>query len=206
MNWKYNHPLLNFFTYATIVLLVAGCLALAYWSKEQVFLTLNNQHTDIGDVLLKYLTHVGDGLFMLTTGVIIFLTGKRKLGILFVLSFLMSGLIVQIIKRVEAKPRPAMYFKKPQIIHKVDDNLLKGKNSFPSGHATTAFAMFSLFAFATRNKGLQLLFFAAALVIGYSRIYLGQHFTEDVLAGALLGYLTSFFLTWLFRKKEWDSN
>lgn len=204
MNWKYNHPLRNLFTYATILLLIAGCCALLCWNKEQGFLFLNNRHTDVADLLLKYLTHVGDGLFMVVTGVIIFLVGKRKLGVLLVLSFLLSGLLVQVVKRVEERPRPGLYFKKPQLIHRVDDYLLKGKNSFPSGHTTTAFAMFSLFAFAVRNKGLQLLFFAAAVIIGYSRIYLGQHFTEDVLAGAALGFLTSFFLAWLFRKKEWE--
>jgi hypothetical protein len=38
MNWKYNHPLRNIFTYATLLLLVLGVAALFYWDKEKVFL------------------------------------------------------------------------------------------------------------------------------------------------------------------------
>lgn len=204
MNWKYNHPVRNLFTYATLLLLVLGGAALWYWNKEQIFLALNNRHTDVADVVLKYFTYIGDGIFMVALGVILFLVGKRKLGLLLVLSFLLSGLLAQTIKRIEQRPRPGAYFKQPERIHRVDDKLLKGNNSFPSGHTTTAFATFSLLAFASRNKAVQLFFFAIAVIVGYSRIYVGAHFAEDVLAGAALGFISSYFLCWLLRKKEWD--
>ena len=182
MNWKYNHPLRNMFTYTTLLLLVLGVTALFYWDKEKVFLALNNQHTYVADVILKYFTYVGDGIFMAALGIILWLLGKKKLGLLLILSFLLCGLLAQSIKRLEERPRPGLYFKKPEVIHRVDDELLKGRNSFPSGHTTTAFATFSLLAFATRNKLVQLFFFAVAVAVGYSRIYLGAHFAEDVLA------------------------
>lgn len=204
MNWKYNNPLQNIFTYVTILLLVTGCIVLYFLNRESVFLFLNNQHSNIGDVVLKYLTYVGDGLFMIAAAVFVFFIGKRKLALLLVLSFLATGLFVQVLKRVNEKPRPGLYFKNPLQVHKVDGEILKGNNSFPSGHSTTAFAMFSLFAFATRKKELQLLYFLSALFIGYSRIYLGQHFFEDVLAGAAIGFFTSYALMWLFRNKEWE--
>jgi len=204
MNWKYNHPLRNLFTYAVIILLVTGIVVLMYWGKETVFLKLNHQHSNLSDFVLKYFTYVGEGLFMALLGVVLFLFGQRKLGILMIVAFAVSGLLAQGLKRVKENPRPGLYFQKTEMIHNVDGKLLKGKNSFPSGHATTAFAMFSLLAFVTRNKGLQLFYFVAACTVGYSRIYLGQHFTEDVLAGAALGVLTSFFLMWVFRNKEWD--
>jgi len=38
-----------------------------------------------------------------------------------------------------------------------------------------------------KNKNLQLLILMAAILGGFSRIYLAQHFLPDVLAGALLG-------------------
>lgn len=204
MNWKYNHPSRNLFTYATVLLLLVGVAALFYWNKEQIFVTLNNRHADVADVVLKYFTYVGDGIFMASLAVIMFLIGKRKLGLLLILSFLLSGLLAQTIKRIEQRPRPGAYFKQPERIHRVDEKLLKGNNSFPSGHTTTAFATFSLLAFATRTKAIQFFFFAVAVVVGYSRIYLGAHFAEDVLAGAALGFISSFFLCWLLRKKEWD--
>lgn len=204
MNWKYNHPLRNIFTYATLLLLVLGIAAYLFWGKEVLFLALNNRHTDVADIILKYFTYVGDGIFMAALGIILWLLGKKKLGLLLILSFLLSGLLAQSIKRLEERPRPGLYFKKPEVIHRVDDELLKGRNSFPSGHTTTAFATFSLLAFATRNKLVQLFFFAVAVVVGYSRVYLGAHFAEDVLAGAALGFSSSYFLCWLLRKKDWD--
>ena len=204
MNWKYNHPTRNLFTYATILFLLLGAAALFYWNKEQVFLWLNHQHTYTADVILKYFTYIGDGIFMLGLGLLLLLFRFRKLGVLMLLSFLLSGLLAQSIKRIEERPRPGLHFQNPDIIHRVDDVLLKGKNSFPSGHTTTAFATFSLLAFASRNKFVQFLYFAIAVTIGYSRIYLGQHFAEDVLMGAAVGFLSSFFLSWLLRKKDWD--
>lgn len=204
MNWKYNHPTRNLFTYATILFLLLGTAALFYWNKEQVFLWLNHQHTYGADVILKYFTYIGDGIFMIGLGLVLLLFRMRKLGVLMLLSFLLSGLLAQSIKRIEERPRPGLHFQNPDIIHRVDDVLLKGKNSFPSGHTTTAFATFSLLAFASRNKFVQFLYFAIAVTIGYSRIYLGQHFAEDVLMGAALGFLSSFFLGWLLRKKDWD--
>lgn len=204
MNWKYNHPLRNLFTYAVFILLLAGVISLQVAGKEQVFLFLNQRHSDAADLFLKYYTYLGEGLVMALLGILLFAAGKRKLGVLLVIGFALSGLLAQGLKRVKENPRPGLYFQQAGIVHSVDGHLLKGKNSFPSGHTTTAFAMFSLLAFATRNKALQLVYFVAALAVGYSRIYLGQHFTADVLGGAALGFLSSYFLFWLFRNKEWE--
>lgn len=204
MNWKYNHPLRNLFTYAVILLLLTGTAALLFAGKENVFLFLNNRHSDAADIVLKYFTYAGEGLVMAATGVVFFIAGKRKLGALLVIGFVVSGLLAQGLKRIKENPRPGLYFQKTEMVHSVDGYLLKGKNSFPSGHTTTAFAMFSLLAFATKNKTLQVLCFIAALTVGYSRIFLGQHFTADVLGGAALGFSTSYFLFWLFRNKEWE--
>jgi membrane-associated phospholipid phosphatase len=204
MNWKYNHPLQNIFSWCMAFLLIAGAASLLYWNRVNIFMLLNHQHSDVGDVLLKYYTYAGEGLIMVLFGVVLLALGKRKLGVLMILSFLLSGLLAQTIKRIEPKERPGLFFKKEVLVHSVDGNLLKGRTSFPSGHTTTAFAMFSLLAFAARNKGLQFLFFVMALFVGYSRIYLGHHFFEDTLAGAGIGFATSWLLFWLFRNKEWD--
>lgn len=210
MNWKYNHPAQNLFSPALLIFAAAGFGVLCWFSKADIFWFLNHQHSVPGDMLLKYYTHVGDGLFMITLAVILFIAGKRKLGILLFLSFFLSGLFVQLVKRLEPEPRPGLYFsnekplQKTGTIHFIDGKLLMGRNSFPSGHTTTAFALFSLLAFATRNQFIQILFFLAALIVGYSRIYLGQHFFKDVLIGAVLGYGCSVFLFWLLRNKEFD--
>lgn len=57
--------------------------------------------------------------------------------------------------------------------------------SFPSGHATTAFAAAVVLAlWYPRGAGV---FVGSAVLVGLSRVMLGAHFPSDVLAGALLG-------------------
>jgi undecaprenyl-diphosphatase len=56
--------------------------------------------------------------------------------------------------------------------------------SFPSDHATAAFAVaFAVIAFLSRRWGLALL--VAAALIGFARVYAGLHYPVDILGGAL---------------------
>ena len=57
--------------------------------------------------------------------------------------------------------------------------------SFPSGHATTAFAAAVVLALWFPRGTVP--FVGVAVLVGFSRVMLGAHFPSDVLAGALLG-------------------
>ncbi|HSB79589.1 MAG TPA: phosphatase PAP2 family protein [Candidatus Methylomirabilis sp.] len=57
--------------------------------------------------------------------------------------------------------------------------------SFPSGHATTAFATALILSFWYPRY--TSLFLTLAVLVGLSRVVLGAHFPSDVLAGAVLG-------------------
>jgi membrane-associated phospholipid phosphatase len=81
------------------------------------------------------------------------------------------------IKLVVRRPRPQLRGLKPLIATPTT-------LSFPSAHASTAFAG----AFAYSRLGLPALpLYALAAKLSYSRLYLGVHYPSDVLAGALLG-------------------
>ncbi|HNZ86045.1 MAG TPA: phosphatase PAP2 family protein [Paludibacteraceae bacterium] len=71
-------------------------------------------------------------------------------------------------------------------LHTIDGVRLHAWNSFPSGHTMTAFAFFLSLALIVKNQLLKFFFFAMSLLVGFSRIYLNQHFLEDTLAGSLL--------------------
>lgn len=61
------------------------------------------------------------------------------------------------------------------------------KYGFPSNHATNAMAMAVSSLFFVPNKLVKTILFILALLIGYSRAYLGVHYPGDVLAGFLFG-------------------
>ena len=107
-------------------------------------------------------------------------------------AFLLSGFTVQVIKNLINSPRPKLFFEHGQYLFFIDNVSLSGYASFPSGHTTTAFAFATVLILMLKNKKWQLPFLTAALLVGYSRIYLAQHFLIDVLAGAFIGTITAF--------------
>jgi membrane-associated phospholipid phosphatase len=64
-------------------------------------------------------------------------------------------------------------------------------SSFPSGHTTAAFAAATVFAYEYKDQILiPVIAYSAASLVGISRISQNAHWATDVLAGALLGYVT----------------
>lgn len=88
-------------------------------------------------------------------------------------------LVERIIKPWAARSRPALEI--GAII--VGDG--RTDFSFPSGHATIAWAM--AVVLSRKEPKWRWLFYTLAFLISFSRIYLGKHYPLDVVAGALLG-------------------
>lgn len=59
--------------------------------------------------------------------------------------------------------------------------------SYPSGHAAAAFATTVVLALATRRRLVTAVALLGALLICYSRLYLGHHYLSDLFGGAVLG-------------------
>jgi membrane-associated phospholipid phosphatase len=71
-------------------------------------------------------------------------------------------------------------------------------SSFPSGHATTAFAMAAAVDHHTHDAWTTALAYGAATAVGWARVRENRHWTSDVVAGALVGsFLSEATLRWL---------
>jgi membrane-associated phospholipid phosphatase len=110
-----------------------------------------------------------------------FISGINVLYV-FVPIYLFQLLMVEAIKIIFRKPRPAAHK------HKNLFGLRITSGSFPSGHTSNIFALsFLISNFYQLNIFGTLAVFAVAGIIAFSRILLGRHYTIDVAAGALCG-------------------
>ena len=138
-------------------------------------------------------TRGGDGWLWYAMGLAILLFGgEQRFAALGAagLSSVLSILLFLWLKRFTGRRRPCQI--EP---HCWATLLPPDQFSFPSGHTMTAFAVaipLSLF-YPELTIGL----FFCALSIAMSRILLGMHFLSDVLAGAAIGTMLAYGVTWI---------
>jgi membrane-associated phospholipid phosphatase len=60
-----------------------------------------------------------------------------------------------------------------------------------------------MFALLFNSKRFGILLLLIAIITAYSRIYLSQHFLQDVVAGSVLGVITSSVIYYVLAKKKW---
>lgn len=158
----------------------------------------------MANTFYKYFTHVGDGLFAVSLGVLVFIFNRKK-GIYILIAYALAGVTSSLIKYFFNYVRPFHYFvyyRKHYTLNLVDGVEMLGERSFPSGHSTAAFVVFSALAFSTENKMTKMLFFIIALNAAFSRMYLSQHWLVDIVVGSLVGVIYAILLYFIFYKNE----
>lgn len=202
-----------FLSLTILFLLLAGG-ALCFIPKGELHLLLCDHHTAAGDFFFRYYTVVGEWVPYVIA--VLLLLYRKEWGLMVVAGIVLSGLTTQVLKHIVDAPRPLTWFAAamPDVtLPLVDGVRMSQFYSFPSGHTTSFFALFLILCWvageALENRIappapaspaakrrvawwsalVQVLFFTLALLGGYSRIYLSQHFLLDVAAGALVGVL-----------------
>ena len=200
MTIKFLYKQNRYFFLSYFILLALGTFILAAYSKADGFILMNPLHYQALDNFFIPYTYLGDGLFIIILAIVLFFFKNRYLSLMIISSYALSGIIVQVLKFFIDEARPAYYLTKTDYSYFIDGVTLHNLHSFPSGHSTSAFALAATLGFAVKNKNYSILFLLMAALAGYSRIYLGQHFMNDVLVGSVIGMLSAIFC-WLCLEK-----
>ena len=135
--------------------------------------------SDFATPIAKLITNFGGALVLIGTTIVLVISIKnRRIGLSIMANLgIITGLNL-LLKQIVQRPRPTEY----RIVNETG-------YSFPSGHSMVSMAFYGLIAYwiwknvkKTTLKWV-LCILLAVLIIGISRIYLGVHYTSDVMAG-----------------------
>ena len=153
--------------------------------------------------LWEFITMFGDFQFWIAasmTALIIYLGVPKKLRkylvwfIFLVLpSVVMSYSVTSMLKIIFKVPRPCFGLEDCPTTY-----------SFPSGHATVAFAALTIIALHYKNEKLGFILLLFACLVAYSRVALNVHRFEDIIVGSLIGLLTAFLVWKAYEKQKKD--
>ena len=166
--------------------------------KGTLELWINSYHNVPSDIFFKNITHLGDGIILIAP-ILVLLFVRYSYTILLTWATLIHMLVVVLCKRIlfHGIPRPAEYLADIPF-YTVPGVSLHHWNSFPSGHTASAFMLACILSMIFSKKVWpQIIFLLTAILIGFSRVYLMQHFFMDVLAGSLAGVWSAFAARWI---------
>ena len=195
--------IISIIVYACII--TTGVLMVSSIPKFELHTWINSHHSSFLDTIFKNLTFLGDGWFAAIISVT-FLFINFRYAIMFGSATLGSGFLVQFLKRIvfSGMERPASFLEFMPDLPLVSGVDLHHHLSFPSGHTTTAFAIFILAGLICSKRWMSVAFLIMAFFIGLSRVYISQHFLEDIIAGSFIGLLSALFFYWYFQRMNYE--
>ncbi|MCW3124164.1 MAG: phosphatase family protein [Flavipsychrobacter sp.] len=176
-----------------------GALLLADKPIKQYSTQIMDQNPGAQNVS-TYITNFGgvwEGYTLAAFGLygIVFKSNRVKTATLLATqSYITAGAVSSLVKGLTGRERPHStdnntIFRGPYLASSGHGNSLG--SSFPSGHTTAAFSVATVFAQEFRDRpAIPIIAYAAATLVGISRITENAHWATDVFAGAALGYVT----------------
>ena len=163
----------------------------------QAFLWLNSFHTDSFDSIMLWITGRNSWfpMYAIIIGSIVWTRKRKSLGVLLIIIFsviISDQICSSILKPLVHRLRPCHEPSIQNLVHLVGN--CGGQFGFCSSHAANTFALVSclILLFGKQFTGIKYLYIWA-IIVSYSRIYVGVHYPLDVLAGAGIGVLASLF-------------
>ena len=161
----------------------------------------DNHRSNALNIFFEAVTKLGE-YYVFIFFILYYLIKRSRLSFSIIALGVFMPFISYVLKSYFKHPRPLTYFYKylKTVNFKGIENMSyhTGHNSFPSGHTFAAFAIFTLLMLASKNKIWQLIYLILAVLVGLSRVYLAQHFIEDVAFGSFLGVIMAILIYYIF--------
>jgi membrane-associated phospholipid phosphatase len=190
------------FVISFLILMICCLVIMLTIGRTELFLLTNRYHNEFLDRFFAASTFIGDGI---TVAIVLLgmLFIKYRFAVITAMAYAYSSLVVQILKRVYNSPRPVKYFEDLSPIRTIDGYPLHQWNSFPSGHAASAFTLAVILTYLLPYKNRHWIILPVAIAAAWSRVYLAQHFFQDIFAGAVLGVILTFQMIWWLENSTW---
>ncbi len=151
--------------------------------------------------LMVFFTTLGYGWALVLLCIVILLAGwlKRKPAVRMsayagLAAYALGGIASPLFKVIWGRPRPLLALYDVKVV-----DLPLFTNSFPSGHTIGAFAV--AVACSAFSPKLGWFLYPLAVLIGFSRVYIGVHYPFDVLFGAAVGALSGWVVSYAIKSR-----
>ncbi len=133
------------------------------------------------DAFFRAITMLGDEKFYLLLVPFLYWVIDKRLALRAGLLYLLSAYANAVLKAGFAVPRPS-----PELVRVLE---IRTDYSFPSGHAQSTTVAWGYLAASLRKRWLWVVAVIIIVLVGLSRVYLGVHYPQDVIAGTLVAAL-----------------
>jgi len=162
---------------------------------EYIFLLINGLHNPLFDATFWQISGLYFWLPVYIALIFIIIRKFKKSSIIILLFIALtivftdqiSGLIKDSVQRI----RPSQRSDWTDIVH-VINNYRGGQFGFVSSHAANFFGLATFLSFLFKARWVCVISFICAIIVSYSRIYLGVHYPTDILGGAVLGVVIGY--------------
>lgn len=190
---KDNKVLLS--VYFTVIL--TGIIFLSISTKIPFQIYINSYANDQLDSFFLIVTKIAEGWGTVPI-LIYFLIKDWKKALFIGICYGVTAIIAVLLKNYtfgyNHRPFAIPELNTLETYHWIKNYKMPTSLSFPSGHTTTAFTFAIVLSLLNKNKWFSIIFIVIATLVGLSRTILSFHFLIDVVAGTIIGGVTSFIL------------
>jgi undecaprenyl-diphosphatase len=153
--------------------------------EKNLFFLINNTSNPFLDSFFIFITYFGSSFFWIFLIILFWFKRDRKIAVYLLYAFIVDSLSLFFLKWLFMRPRP------PEIFFKEDALDLGGTGpGLPSGHSERVFS--GAVILSSFYKKMKIPLYILALLVAFSRIYIGVHYPIDALIGTLNGIIIGY--------------